>query len=94
MAEKRGLLTPETAEIVAVEALAWLAEQPEALGRFLAVTGIGPAMLRSAASEPGFLRGVLDYFASDDALLIACANGAGIPAERIATARRVLNGHD
>ena len=46
---------------------------PERLGRFLAVTGIGPAEIRAAAREPGFLAGVLDYMASDERLIAAFA---------------------
>ena len=80
--------------MVAVDALAYLADEPEALGRFLALAGIGPAMLRSAATDPAFLTGVLDYFMSDEPLLVAFAAKAGIRPERVAIARRVLGGED
>jgi len=76
--------------MLAIDALSFLAGEPEALGRFLALSGIGPTMLRAAASDPVFLAGVLDYFLSDEPLLLAFANQAGIPAERISAARRAL----
>jgi hypothetical protein len=66
-------LTRERAEGLAIQALTFIAGDGERLGRFLAVTGIGPAEIRSAAREPGFLAGVLDYMASDDRLIAAFA---------------------
>ncbi len=39
-------LTQEAAEGLAIQALTFIAEDPERLGRFLAVTGIGPAEIR------------------------------------------------
>ena len=36
----------------------------------MALTGIEPRMLRSAASDPGFLSGVVDYLLSDERLLV------------------------
>ncbi len=83
-------MTPEAAETLAVQALAFIAQDGERLGRFLAVTGIGPAQIREAAGEPRFLAGVLDYVAADEALLVAFAQQAGIDPAWIARARRVL----
>ena len=90
MAEKRGLLTIDAAEKLAIEALGWLAAEPEALGRFLALAGISPETLRAAASDPGFLSGVLDYFISDEASLVAFARHTEIPPERVVAAHRAL----
>lgn len=81
----------EAAEQVAIAALGWLAGQPEALGRFLATAGIGPQSLRQAAEDPQFLVGVLDYFLSDEPLLIAFAEQAGLPPRTIANARQALS---
>jgi len=66
-------LTRQQAEGLAIQALTFIADDPERLGRFLAVTGIGPGEIRAAAREPGFLAGVLDYMASDDRLISAFA---------------------
>jgi hypothetical protein len=92
--ESRGLLTIESAETLAVDVLAWLAGEPEALARFLSLSGIEPATLRTAAADPGFLAGVLDFTCGDEALLTAFAGHAGIRPERVVAARRTLNGHD
>src|SRR4029450_7460703 len=40
------------AEALAVAALGFIAGEPERLGRFLAMTGIGPDSIRAAGREP------------------------------------------
>jgi len=91
MPEKGLYRDRETAEMLAVNALTYLAHEPEALGRFLALAGLGPATLRSAASDPRFLAGVLDFFLGDEKLLIAYAGTAGIEPRALAAARRTLS---
>lgn len=70
--------TREAAEAVAIQALTYIAGDPERLGQFLAVTGVGPAQIRTAAAHPDFLAGVLEYLISDEALLTAFAAEAGL----------------
>jgi hypothetical protein len=89
----RGPLTAEVAEAVAVQALSFIAGEPERLGRFLAITGIGPAEIRVAAGEPGFLLGVLEYLISDEALLTAFAAEAGLRPDDPAKAHAALGGN-
>ncbi len=89
--EKPRYLSIEQAEKLAIGALAFLASQPETLGRFLQLTGIAPANLRSAAAEPGFLAGVLDYLLTNEALLVDYAHDAGLAPEEIARARAALD---
>jgi hypothetical protein len=81
--------TREQAEGLAIQALTFIAGDPERLGRFLAITGIGPGEIRAAAREPGFLAGVLEYLASDDRLFSAFAaennlNPADLDRSRVA----------
>ncbi|HKS85130.1 MAG TPA: DUF3572 domain-containing protein [Pseudolabrys sp.] len=80
------------AEALAIQALTFIAEDAERLGRFLAVTGIGPTEIRSAAREPGFLGGVLDYIASDERLVTAFAGAAGIDPAAVDKGRAALSG--
>ncbi len=81
----------EAAAELAITALIFLAGEQERLGRFLALTGLAPQSLRSAAREPGFLLGVLDYVSNDEALLVAFANESGIDPEDVAHARNALS---
>jgi hypothetical protein len=85
-------LTQEAAEGLAIQALTFIAQDGERLGRFLAVTGIGPAEIRAAAREPGFLVGVLDHLAADERLLSAFAAEAGIDPPDVGKARAALGG--
>jgi hypothetical protein len=84
-------LDRDAAESLAIQALTFLAAEPARLGRFLALTGIGPDKIRSAAASPGFLAGVLDHLASEEALLIDFAGAADIEPGQIERARRVLS---
>lgn len=85
-------ITSEEAETLALKALAFLASEPERLEPFLAVTGLGPATLRGAAQEPGFLLGVLDHLCASDSLLLEFAGNLGLNPEIVAQARETLAG--
>ena len=86
-------LTQEAAEGLAIQALTFIAGDGERLGRFLATTGIGPAQIRAAAQEPGFLIGILDYLAGDERLLSAFAAETGVNPANIGKAIAALGGH-
>lgn len=87
-----ALSGPEAAEHVAIQALTFIAADPERLGAFLAASGIGPADLRAAAREPQFLAGVLDHLAADETLLLAFAGEAGIDPATVMKAIVALGG--
>jgi hypothetical protein len=89
---QRSLLTREGAEGLAIQALTFIAGDGERLGRFLAATGIGPTEIRTAAREPGFLTGVLEYMSSDDSLISAFAGESGLDPADIEQARIALAG--
>jgi hypothetical protein len=93
MKMRRDLAIPD-AEDIAIRALGFLASEPERLGRFLAVTGLGPENLRSAASDPRFLASVLDHVASDESLLLALAANLSLAPETVARANALLNPQD
>lgn len=76
----------------AIEALAWLAADERRLERFLALSGLGPQNLRKAAAEPRFLAAILDYLASDEALLVGFARDSARSPEDVARAHAALRG--
>jgi hypothetical protein len=88
---KRTQNPREVAEIVAIQALSFVALDPERLGAFLAETGIGPETLRSAAADPHFLAGVLDFVLRDDTTVKEFAAASELDPATIAAAREVLN---
>jgi hypothetical protein len=84
----------EVAEIVAIQALSFIAGEPERLGLFLAESGIGPETLRNAAADPRFLASVLDFVMRDDATVKAFANVSQLHPTNIAAAHQALNDPD
>ena len=81
----------EVAEIVAIQALSFVAGDPEQLGAFLAETGLGPETLRGAAANPQFLASVLDFLMRDDARVKAFAEASQLDPTNIAAAHQALN---
>jgi hypothetical protein len=82
----------EAAEMLAIQALGFIAEDPERLNRFLGMSGIPPERMRAAAQEPGFLAGVLEHMLGEESLLIAFAASTGIDPAEVARARGALGG--
>jgi hypothetical protein len=87
---RRGVLAAEVAEVLAMQALAFIAQDGERLGRFLALTGMGPGEIRAAARERHFLVGVLDYVSGDEDLLVAFVGHARIDPGALEVARQAL----
>ncbi|ELT49450.1 DUF3572 family protein [Brucella intermedia] len=73
----KTLMSQADAEAIAIEALAWLAQDKDLLPRFLALTGIEATSIRQAALEPGFLAGVLQFFLSHEPTLLRYCEEAG-----------------
>jgi hypothetical protein len=80
----------EAAESLAIQALSFLAQDVERLGRFLALTGVDPREIRKVARDPGFLAAVLEHVAADESLLLACADYVGRSPGELAAAKTVL----
>ena len=74
----------------AIAGLGFLADDPERLERFLALSGLGPHNLRQAAADPSFLGAVLDYLAGDERLLLAFASRQGWAPADVVRARDAL----
>lgn len=78
-------------EILAIGALAYIAGEPELLHRFLALTGLQPSEIRSAAREPGFLAGVLDFLMDHESILITYAASINRSPKDFIAARNALS---
>jgi hypothetical protein len=89
---RRLEVTREWAESVAIQALSFMAEDPERLDRFMALTGIESQSLRDAAREPNFLLGVLDHVAGDERLLRDFTTQRELEPEFVIRARDLLAG--
>ncbi len=79
------------AEALAVAALTYLAGEPDELGRFLALTGLGPDNLRRAARDRDFLAAVIEHITADEPFLLRCAEALSVSPEALDRARRELS---
>jgi hypothetical protein len=89
---KRARPARKAAEMLAIEALAFIAEDQHILARFLDISGIPAERIRTASREPGFLAGVLEHMLGDEKLLVAFADSARIDPAAVARAASALGG--
>lgn len=82
----------DSAETIALQALAWLAGDDGLLPVFLGATGASEADLRARVSEPEFLGAVLDFLMMDDAWVVAFCDAEGLRYETPMLARAALPG--
>lgn len=68
---KPAKLSLEDAEVIALKALGFLANDTTRLNRFLALSGVGHQDIRAAAARPDFLAGLLQHLLEDESLLLA-----------------------
>jgi hypothetical protein len=85
-------LSQESAETVALNALAWLVGNEDLLPVFLGASGADGDDLRMRAGDPDFLASVLDFVMMDDAWVVAFCDSAGLPYDRPMMARAALPG--
>jgi len=82
----------DSAETLALQALAWLAGQEDLMPVFLGATGASASDLAAGAEEPEFLASVLDFPLQDDAWIIAFCDAQGLPYTAPMQARAFLPG--
>lgn len=90
MLKRHAAPTAEEAATLALAGLTFLAEDTARLGRFLALTGIGPEELRAVADAPETLVAVLDHLLGDESLLLVFSAAKGIAPETVEPARTAL----
>jgi hypothetical protein len=80
----------DDAETIAFQALGFLAEEPNRIGRFLSLTGMEPASLMEGAETAAVQVAILDHLLGDESLLMVFSGHAGINPEQVAVARSLL----
>ena len=80
----------ESAEIIAISALTFLADDEQRLGRFLALTGLGPSGRQAEAHTHRMLAAVLDYLLHHESLLLVFTTLNRIAPELITPAQQLL----
>jgi hypothetical protein len=79
-------------ETIALQALAFIAEDDDRLTRFLGLTGMELGTLRQVATDKIALGAVLDYLLNWEPLLLEFTTALDLPPEAILRARRDLPG--
>ena len=91
MAENR-VYQQESAETLAIQALAWVLAQDDLVAAFLNATGADSRQMAVLARDPAFLGGVLDFLMEDDSRVMAFCDSIGQPYNAPMQARTALPG--
>jgi hypothetical protein len=82
----------EAAQILALQALGWIAAEDDVFPLFLGATGANLGELRARAADPDFLAAVLDFLLQDDRWVVAFCDAGGHPYGAPQSARAALPG--
>jgi hypothetical protein len=82
----------ESAQILALQVLAWLAADDELLPVFLNATGAGLDDLRARAGDVDFQGAILDFLMMDDQWVVAFCDQHALPYTAPQSARAALPG--
>ena len=77
--------------VTSLTALAWTLQDPARARRLLDLTGLTPDGLRAGAGDRRVLAAVLDFLASHEPDLLACAEAIGVAPAELIQARDMLS---
>lgn len=83
-----------SAEVLALQAVSWLATDSDLLGAFLNETGAEPGSLAAGVKQPAFLAAVLDFILAQDQRVLDCAAALETSPQKVTEARAFLPGGD
>jgi Protein of unknown function (DUF3572) len=90
--KKSAHFNRESAEALALQGLAFLAEDAGRMLAFLKLTGLEPGELRDRAGSPELSLAVLEHLSRDESLLLVFATSRGVRPEAISRALALLEG--
>lgn len=85
-------MTPQTAETIALQALAWLAGNDELWPVFLGASGSTSDFAMAGARDPAYLSSVLEFITMDDVWVMAFCDTADLKYDAPLRARYALPG--
>ena len=85
-------MTPDRADILALEGLGWLAGQEDGIQRFLNQSGIDAATLRDVAGSREMGVAVLDFLLANEDLLLPFCESLALNPRQVHLARHALGG--
>ena len=86
------MMRASEAETMALKALTHLAGDPDALLRFLTLSGLTIEDLRERAGDPELLAAVMDFVLADDRISAEFADAENLRPEMLHAIRRALPG--
>ena len=89
---KSPRLSKDQAEALALQVLTFILADPKQISRFLALTGSAPQDLRNIDRSPELQAATLEYLLSDEGLLLAFCQEAGVNPAIIAPCHQILVG--
>ena len=87
-------MTSENAEILALEALGWLAGEEGGLEKFLSQSGIEADALRAGAGSPEMNAAVLDFLLGHEDLLLRFCESAAVEPKDVHRARHAFGAQE
>jgi hypothetical protein len=82
---------PDAGELSAA-ILGWMANEPEMLSRFLALTGITAGDLRGMAASSALATALAEFLLAHEPSLMAFSQASGLPPEAVESAWQKLSG--
>lgn len=86
------MITRDSAEVLALQVLGWLAGNEELLPVFLGASGATRDDVRNGAQDPVFLGSVLDFILMDDAWVVQACDAIDAKYDALSGARQALPG--
>jgi len=85
-------VTPEAAQVVAIQALAWLVGNDELLPVFMGSTGTSAKDLKARVEDTSLLVSVMDFILMEDQWVLDFCDVAGIDPYKLQSVRYALPG--
>ena len=85
-------MTPEAAQVVAIQALAWLVGNDELLPVFMGSTGISAEDLKARVEDTSLLVSVMDFILMEDQRVLDFCEVAGFDPHKLQYVRYTLPG--
>ena len=83
-------MTPETAEIIALQALGWLVADEDLLAVFISSTGSNAESLKAGLEDPAILLSVLDFILTDDQWVVDFCKSVGLDPFQLKSVRGIF----
>ena len=85
-------MTPDTAQAIALNSMAFILAEDALRDRFMALSGVDAGDIRERIQDPAFLASVMDFLVGFEPDLMACAESLNEKPEALVSAWRALGG--